>query len=70
MHTLDFVEVSRVAELAALRMAALAVLGRAAADDTEVQSLRVQVESDGFGQPFISVELLGKADIPVGGFTL
>lgn len=70
MHAPDFVEVCRVAELAALRMAALAVLGRAGSDDPEVQSLRLQVESDGFGQPFVSVELLGKADIPVGGFSL
>lgn len=70
MHTPDFVEVCRVAELAALRMAALAVLGRASADDAQVQGLRVQVEADGYGQPFVSVDLLGAADMPVGGFSL
>jgi len=68
--TADFVEVSRVVELAHLRMAALAVLSRATVDDDQVQGLRLQVEQDGFGQPFVSVELLGAADIPVGGFSL
>jgi len=70
MHALDFVEVSRIAELTALRMAALAVLSRASVDDDQVQGLRVQVEQDGFGQPFINVELLGVADVAVGGFSL
>jgi hypothetical protein len=51
-------------------MAALAVLARTSHADPDVLSLRVHVELDSFAQPFVAVELLGKAEIPVGGFSL
>ena len=59
-----------MSELALLRMAALAVLARTSHADPDVLSLRVHVELDSFAQPFVAVELLGKAEIPVGGFSL
>lgn len=66
----DFQEVSRIAELTALRMALLSNLHRATGDEPECHALVARVELDGFGQPFISVELLGAADMPIGGFNL
>lgn len=66
----DFHEVSRIAELTALRMALLACLHRASSDDPECHAMTVRIELDGFGQPFVAVELLGTADLPIGGFSL
>ncbi len=66
----DFVTAQHAAELAVLRMSALAVLARASADEPEVQGLRLNVEADAFGAPAVSIELLGAADLPLGGFSL
>lgn len=66
----DFVTAQHAAELAVLRMSALAVLARASADEPEVQGLRLSVEADAFGAPAVSLEMLGPAGLPVGGFSL
>jgi len=66
----DFVTAQHAAELAVLRMAALAVLARASADDSEVVSLSLSVASDAFGAPSVDVELQGLGGMPVGGFSL
>lgn len=66
----DFVTAQHAAELAVLRMSALAVLARASSEDPEIQGLRLTVEADAFGAPAVSVEVMGAGDFPVGGFSL
>jgi hypothetical protein len=66
----DFVTAQHVAERAVLRMAAMAVFARAAAEDPEVLGLGLTVGADGFGAPSVDVELLGQGGMPVGGFSL